>query len=97
LVGVEQDLKIQVKIFSTKEPPVIEVRADRKGKGQRERLVAELEAIPTFDFATVDELLVITCAVPRDSLALERSSGAEAAGEGTDQEQGGQRQKRAAR
>lgn len=73
-------MKIQVKIFSTKEPPVFEVRADRKGKGQRERLVAELEAIPTFDFAAVDELLVITCAVPRDSLALERASGAEAAG-----------------
>jgi hypothetical protein len=68
-----------VKIFSTKEPPVIEVRADRKAKGQRERVVAELEAIPAFDFATEGQALVITCAVPRDSLALERGGGAAAA------------------
>lgn len=78
---------MQVKLFSTKEPPVVEVRVDRKTQGERERTVVELAAIDAFDFTTnaagaERQALVVRFAVPHDALTLERASGAAAEWQG---------------
>jgi len=70
-------VKVQVKLFTTKEPPVLEVRADHKALALRDRVVAHLVPIDTFDFGLHGNALLIECSAPVSALSIHRSSGGE--------------------